>query len=365
MYDKNTNETHVPQRFNEKEEDIMSEVKKAVEKKSDYTEIKEAFSKFIKAWETNNVDGMDDVVAVDTYANFSMFGESCSRDLLKNNLKVRTRKTTYSRFLINNYVCLIEGNRAQQSAGMAALMSDSSGAEYAHYCFNGLFANSWIKTEKGWQMQSIRFDLLTDDANILTRDESGSFITVKGTGDLSFVENWAPIIDKNGFYFGTRLNAICAEYDAPWNVIRNRDNVGTDEEQIEELFFKYCFAIDTDSFGFFQDVWTDDVVAYLPPLGIHDKRGITNVLKINKSGSRRCLHMGRVKSIDVHGDTADIVMYHMDNTMINPPYTISNETEKLDIVGSRWRIQARREKGAWRFNKFFYEYGPFIEGEFK
>ena len=241
----------------------MSEAKKAMEKKSDYAEIKDAFSKFIKSWETNNMDGLDEVVAVDTYANFSIFGESCSRDLLKNNLKTRTRKTTYSRFLINNYVCLIEGNRAQQSAGISALMSDSSGAEYAHYCFNGLFANSWVKTEKGWQMQSIRFDLLTDDANILTRDETGFFITVKGTGDLSFVENWAPIIDKNGFYFGTRLNAICAEYDAPWNVIKNRDNIGTDEEQIEELFFKYCFAIDTDSFGFFKDVWTDDVVAYL------------------------------------------------------------------------------------------------------
>ena len=74
----------------------MSEAKKAMEKKSDYAEIKDAFSKFIKSWETNNMDGLDEVVAVDTYANFSIFGESCSRDLLKNNLKTRTRKTTYS-----------------------------------------------------------------------------------------------------------------------------------------------------------------------------------------------------------------------------------------------------------------------------
>ena len=341
------------------------EVRTMIESKSDYEQIKCAFEKFVKAWETTEVDEIDSVVAKDTYANFSIFGEACSRDFLKHNLKQRTRKTTYARFLINNYVCLIEGNKAQQIAGIAALLSDSSGKEYAHYCFNGMFANSWVKTETGWQMNSIRFDLLTDDANILTRDETGSFITVKGTGDLSFVKNWKPIIDKNGFYFGTRLNSICAEYDAPWYVIQNRENIGTDEEQIEELFYKYCFAIDMDSFGLFKDVWTDDVVAYLPPLGIHDKRGITNVLKLNKSGSRRCQHMGRVKSIEVHGDTADIVMYHMDSTMIQPPYTITKETETKDIVGSRWRIQARKENGEWRFSKFFYEYGPFIEGEFK
>ena len=30
-------------------------------------------------------------------------------------------------------------------------------------------------------------------------------------------------------------------------------------------------------------------------------------------------------------------------------------------VGKCWR----RENGEWRFSKFFYEYGPFVEGEFK
>jgi hypothetical protein len=343
----------------------MNEVKNNKIPVNDYDEIKKVFAKFVKAWETARVDEVDNCVTVDTYANFSIFGECCSRELLKYNLGIRSRKNTYSRFDTLNYVCLIEGDRAQQAAGVAGIMSDSSGTEYEHYCFNGMFANSWIKTADGWRMNSVRFDLLVDDANILGRDETGSFVLNPGPGTLSFVENWLPINDKNGWFNGVRLPVICAEYDLPWNVIKHRDNIGTDEEQIEELFYKYCYSIDTDSFGMFKDVWTDDVVAYLPPLGIMDNRTITNTLKINKSGSRRCLHLARVKSIDVHGDTADIVMCHMASAMIDPPYKFSKETEKLDIISSRWNVKARKVDGQWRFCKFFYCYGAFVNNENK
>lgn len=328
--------------------------------RKDYEEIKSKFQTFVKAWETADTDPIDDCMLVDGFANFSIFGECHSRDLLKWNLKQRTRKTTYARFDILSYVCLIEGDTAQQTAAIDGLMSDSSG-EYAHYCFNGFFAVKWVKTAEGWRILDVKFDLIVDDAHILGRGEDGSFIINDGPGDLSFVENWAPITDFIGWFAGVPLPVVSGEYDAPWYVIKNRENVGTDEEQLEELFYKYCFAIDYDAFKFFDDVFTEDCVAYLPPLGIMDKRTITATLKINRTGSRRCLHMGRVHSIKVDGDRAKMVMYHKANAMIDPCFTINAETEKEDIIASRWNVEAVKVDGQWRFSKFYYSYGAFIE----
>ena len=339
----------------------MSTKRTADEIRKDYNEIKEKFSKFVKAWETTEVDAVDDCMLVDGFANFSIFGECHSRDLLKWNLKQRTRETTYSRFNINSYVCLIEGNKAQQTAAIDGLLSDNTG-EYAHYCFNGFFAVSWVKTAVGWRMADIKFDLIVDDAHILGRGEDGSFIINEGPGDLSFVKNWAPITDFIGWYEGVPLPVISGEYDAPWYVIKNRENIGTDEEQLEEMFYKYCFSIDYDSFKFFDNIFADDCVTYLPPLGIMDKRTITATLKINRTGSRRCLHIGKPKSIEVNGNKAKLVFYHKANAMIAPAFEINEKTEKQEIAASRWFIDAEKINGQWRFVKFYYSYGAFIEG---
>lgn len=62
--------------------------------------------------------------------------------------------------------------------------------------------------------------------------------------------------------------------------------------------------------------------------------------------------------------TADIVMYHMDNTMINLSLYYFKEM-KTGHCGITLAHSGPAGKRSMEINKFFYEYGPFIEGKFK
>lgn len=318
----------------------------------DYFQIKEKFSGFVKSWETGKVEDIDAYVLADVVAYFSIFGPfALSRETLKSNLKQRTHEVTYARFEILNYVCLIEGERAQVASDMNGLMSDDTDGVYSHYGFNGAFVVSFVKKEIGWRMSEIKFDLRVDDAEILGRDKNGAFCLTQGTGDLSFVKNWLPIQHEPGWREGCRLPAISAEYDAPWYVIKNPENIGTDEEQIEELFYRYCFAIDNDCFQLFDAVFTDDCTVTMLPFGYLNKRALTDILKVNRSGSRRCLHMGKPSRIVVNGDKAEIEMWHKVPADLIAPYKLTKENEQEDFITSRWFLHAVKEEGKWRYSR--------------
>lgn len=330
-------------------------------RKEDYDEIKLTYNRFVKAWETNDAGTLDMCTVADLYAYFSIFEDSnLSRDALKEKLFQQARKITYSRFDTTNYACLIEGGMAQQSAYLIGLFSDDSDGGYEHYAFCGAFCNRWEKRAEGWRMTECRFDLNVDDANVLGRGDDGGFVLKEGEGNLAFVKNWLPITDRVGWFQGVRLPAISGEYDAPWYVIKHRENIGTDEEQIEELFYQYCFAVDYDCFKMFDEIFMDDAV-FCQYMGYHDKRHFTNILKINRSGSRRCQHMGTVGSIQVHGNTADVVMYGKGPASLYYPYKLTKENETEDFVGNRWVFKAVKQNGKWCFTNWYGIPGAFME----
>ena len=275
-------------------------------RETDYNEIKAKFRKFANAWASTQVDALDDVILEDAKSYFSIFGSEkpLSRQLLKENLAIRTHVWDYARIDINNYVCLIEGNQAQQIAYLNGLWSDNTDSNYQHYCWSGQMANHWVKTSEGWRMDSLRFDLNLDDYNILGRREDDlSFILNKGPGNIEFQSNWIGITDKLGWFKGTPLPAICPELDAPWFVIKNPENIGSDLEQVEELFYKYCFAIDTDCFTLFTQTFSPYLIANIF-WGSQDFRQLLQTLKLNRAGSRRCQHMGKLGKWIVKDDLA-------------------------------------------------------------
>ena len=332
----------------------------------DYNEIKENFHKFANGWVTGEVDMLDDAVLPDVKAYFSIFGsQNCmARSALKANLAVRTHKTNYGHVQVNNYVCLIEGNHAQQIAYLNGIFSDDSDGNYEHYCWSGQMANHWVKTSQGWRMDVMRFDLNLDDANILGRiDEDLSFIVNKGPGNIEFVSNWQGIIDRAGWFQGTRLPAICPELDAPWYAIKNRENIGTDEEQLAEIFYKYCFAIDTDCFKLFDEVFSPYVTASIF-WGTQDFRQLLQTLKLNRAGSRRCQHMGRFGKCIVEGDSA---YYEVNSknpiTFFKPTITKADEADADDWSTFRWLCNAVKENGEWRIIRFITSGGAFKESE--
>lgn len=321
-------------------------------RKEDYDAIREVVEKFLNAWADGQVEKLDECVLADAVATFSIFGEmKLSRETLKANLKVRTHKVTYSKIDILNYVCRMSGDFTQLAFDVNGIFSADTDGVYSHYGFNGAFVVSMVKKEAGWRMKDIKFDLRVDDAEILGRDANGAFCLTPGTGDLSFVSNWLKIQHEPGWYEGCRLPAISAEYDAPWYVVPEPDNQGTDEEQIEELFYRYCFAIDHDCFQLFDDIFSEDLTVTMLPFGYLNKRALTDILKVNRSGSRRCLHMGKPGKIEVKGDKADIIMLHKVPADLIAPYQLTKENEQEDFVTSRWHLHAVKEDGKWRYTK--------------
>lgn len=330
-------------------------------KEEDYQEIRRTYDRFVKAWEMNQTEVFEQCLTADAFTYFSIFGEgNLGREALKKRLAERTHTVTFARFDTVNYACLMEGEKAQQSAYLNGFFSDDTDGKYEHYAFCGAFCNRWEKRPEGWRITEMRFDLNVDDANVLGRGADGGFVLTPGTGNLDFVKNWLPITDRVGWFRGVRLPAICGEYDAPWYVIKNRDNLGTDEEQIEELFYQYCFAVDYGCFQMFDEIFDDDAV-FCQYMGYHDKRHITGTLKLNRSGSRRCQHMGTVGSIQVHGDTADVVMYGKGPASLYYPYQLTKENETQEFVGNRWVFKAIKRDGKWRFTKWYGIPGAFME----
>ena len=247
-------------------------------RQEDYDEIKRLFTQFIHAWESGNTEEMDMCVSADVYARFSMFGEGClSRQSLKLQLGAYSQAPDYKKFKVHNFVCLIEGNRAQQSAGLSGVFTDRNGQE--RYWFTGMFTVSYIKNAAGWRMAQIHFELLNDNTVDMKRD-SGGRISIVPTKQSPFVKNWISINDRIGWFHKCPLPVVSGEYDAPWFVIENRENVGTDEEQIRELFYRYCFGLDMNVFLLWDEIFLPDSVVNFKMFGPMNKRRATDVMKL-------------------------------------------------------------------------------------
>ncbi|MEE0203095.1 MAG: nuclear transport factor 2 family protein [Muricomes sp.] len=328
----------------------------------DYAEIKSGFEAFVKAWETREVDALDNLMIVNPFVSYSIFDPIYSREILKERMKVLGKQPTYSRFVIKSYVCKIENGKAQQSAGMIGYFGDDSGKEYTHYAFTGYFTNSWEKFEDGWKIINAKFDLITDDGTMGMRNEAGDFIRVKGEGDLAFVPNWNPICDDKSVFDGCHLPCINGDTDAPWLVIKNPENKPlTDEEEIQELLNRYTFMIDTDTYALLPDLFTEDCSVSMSQLGEMTYPTAIRMLKQMSGGAIRCHHMGEIVKLDVDGDRAVATAYRRAADEMYP-FKYTKETEKVDFVAARYTLMFRRDHGKWRISHMAYYPGTFING---
>lgn len=330
-----------------------------------YAEIRESFDKFIKAWETREVDVIDEFIIMKPTINFSIFDKIYSRSVLKERLRTIGKTPTYTRFIVKSYVCLIEGNKAQQSAGLLGYYADDSGKEYSHLAFTGMFANSWEKFEDGWKMTEMNFDLLTDDGTMGMRDESGAFIRVKGEGDLDFVSNWTPIYDDLSVYDGCRLPAICGELQAPWLVIKNPENqFKSDKEEMQALLDRYTFMIDTGTYALLPEIFTPDCSISMAQLGEMTITTAVRMLKQMSGVAVRCHHMGEITDVKIDGDYAVAEAYRRAADEMWP-FKYSKETEKTDFVAARYTLMFRRHNGKWAISHMAYYPGTFINGTYE
>lgn len=315
-------------------------------RRNDYQEIRTAFNTFIKAWETGKFELLDDIVSADVSAEFSIFGECHSRENVKGKLKERP-SYTYTRFETGNFVALIEGCHAYQSGCVIGMFADDSGDNYRYYQWGGNFCNVFTYLDGRWMITDIKFDLQDD------------------IGDRTLVEQWTPINDRLGWYTGVPLPVISGEIDVPWYKCSNRENIGTEEEQIEELYYRYALGIDCNTFRLLEDVFSESLVMNMYPFGVMNKRTFIATLKVHRQAyTRRWHHVGYFKSIQIHDNTADCILYR-NEPYRNWPLVMSKSLENKQIVAAHYDMKAiKEEDGKWRICKFDYFHGPFITGSF-
>ncbi len=317
--------------------------------------IRKMTEELVKAWETGETDILDDLILTDASIEFTMFGRGICIAELKHWMSERARPVSYTRFDIVNYVCLMEQGKAQETYSLIGLFADKAKGNWEQFQFEGIFANTVLLTENGWCFGSIKFELTDANTSIWPKMFNDGITVIPSGGDDSFVANWLvkQHDDRIGWYPDKELPIIVPEVDAPWTVISNRENIGTEEEQIEEVFYRYAYGVDNGLFELYEDVFTDDAVIKYFDDQPWDKRTVTEMLKFEKQGGCRVIHTGFHKDIRIFGDRA--VGYVYLRSITAPDYLpITEGMIRKRWIWARYRLEYVKRDGKWRIHRLFF-----------
>lgn len=332
---------------------------------SQRTEIMDITAKLVKSWEKADVSKVDEWVLPDAYIDFTMFGKDIGREVLKEKMTSRAPGVTYSHFILMNAMVEANEERAQETVSMLGTFAGTKDGTYSFYRFEGMFAISLKKVDGDWKMSAIRFELTDENSTAWPVLTSDGIPQNPGLGNPELVADWISPKhdDRIGWFQGSRVPVIVAEFDAPCYAIKDSTIVKSDEEQIEETFYKYALGIDFDSFRLYEDVFTKNARIIYGDTRPYDKRGVTMFLKRERAGSCRCIHTGVFDCIEVNGNEAEATL-HLIGTYVPFDMEIREETVKDSWAWSRYRLRYKKEDNRWKIDQLNF-YSGFVKLEEK
>ncbi len=317
--------------------------------------IRTMFEQFTTAWHSRETDVLDQLLLPDCHIDFSIFKKGITRDELKKELAVRTRNQTYSRFEVFNFVCCIGEDKAQQSATIGGIFVDESGERPDSFGFTAKMSNTLVKTENGWRYSAMRLDLAGESDNHGKLRTTGIGVMLMN-GDTSFVENWNLIPNEVGWHEGSRMFSVVPEVDAPWYAIKDRIDVDTDEEQITETIYRYCYALDFDCIELYDGVFSKNAHVVYNDNRMYDKRTASEMLRFEREGGIGSHHVLYPYSIDVQGDLAYVRAYRSGMDYI-PAEVLVGEKKHQNWLAGRYNLVFTKEDGVWRILRLNYYQG--------
>lgn len=308
------------------------------------------FQRFVQSWQSGKTNNLDEIVTTDCDIDFSIFDKGIRVEQFKKELAYRGLEPTYTRFEIYNYVCAIGENKAAQAGVVQGVFVDEKSEKKSNFTFNGFMVNSLIKTEEGWKFDALRFNLGSTSDNHARLYTSGVGVSYYES-NTDFVKNWHMIDFVVGWHKNGRILSVVPEIDAPWYAIKNRKNKGTDEQQIKELLYRYCFALDYDCLELYEGVFSEDVKAKYEGYRLFDKRSVTEMLRFERQGMIGMGHIIYVDSIIFDGDIANVRAYRSGYL---PSAKIFGEGKYKNYVNARYEFQVRKENKEWRILRLNY-----------
>ncbi len=311
--------------------------------------IREAFNRFVECWQKAETDQLDEILESDCVIDFSIFKKVITVEELKKELAVKTKKTTYSRFEVYNFVCAHNETEASVAGSIQGIFVNEEDHP-SNYTFNAFTGCSLVKKDGNWKFDTLRLILGSGSDNHARLRTTGVSIDY-GDGDTDFVANWNLITNEVGWHEGSRITSVVPEEDCPWYAIKDRLNHGTDEEQIEECFYRYCYGLDYDCLDLYDDVFAEDASAVYYDDRIYDKRGVTAMLRYEREGMIGMGHIMAFSSIDVCKDHAKAHAYR---TGYLPGPLLFGDSKFLNHVVARYDLEFVRENGLWKILKLNY-----------
>ena len=328
-----------------------------MEKSLDELQIQKALEGFVKAWETGKTGSLNDYVVEEPYVYFSMQNTNYyDRDTLKVMVGNLNKDADGAKFYLENEVCLIENEKAHQYAVLLGILTGKAGR---HLGIGGIFTNVLAKEDGEWKLETIRFELREEsslEAEVLT--EKGLWEKTVGIGDASLIKDWKFPKNEAGFFMNQvemeGRHVVLGELDAPWYCVKNRENPGDDESQISELFSRYCFAYDVDSFLLMKEIFTEDAELEFPQTGILELEDAIGILKLHRQGVSRSLHTGTIKELEIKDNLA------MCRVVRNAPEKLCLIEEKdgnlkVDFGYGEYELLCKKQNNHWKIYKMSYE----------
>lgn len=311
--------------------------------RKDYDEIKKLAFRFVDDWRYRNIDGLKEYIVpelkfyVSTCKDYSDGGRHALNGI--SGFIKEMPETSFLQMDLYNFLANAEEDKGRFTAIICGTAASEGEFKTCQFTFN--IAVKLIRKEERWYFNEIRMDLC---------DLSGEF--------EDFAQIWYMEEGKAHWFAGVHLPMISGELDGVDYQMEPSDQILSDEEQIAAVFSRYAFGMDSLAFRYMEEIMSEDIVINMAPFGTMDKRSGLQSLKLHRGPSKYWTHPGRIDSIDIHGDTADVRIWRMaGHRQRSNPLVLDRENIQFPHACARYEIKMRKENGRWKLLREDYYLG--------
>lgn len=221
-------------------------------------------------------------------------------------------------------------NQAIRGNGEQAAMSSYLYGNIGAATFNGKVI-VYLRKSTHWQIEQIRVETYPDRLPIA---------------------HWKMQANQRGWFPGKKP-AIVSELDSPWAHYPDHANQleGDEASRLQELYAKYSWGVDLADWGIFKQVFTEDIVGDMPPIGdLPDYRSIVGWIRGLRDGWGEQWHCGTVFGIEFTDENT--AHMQIGRTISERPFT----DEGKDLYGAFYTVEAKKgSDGQWRYRRMRYD----------
>lgn len=296
------------------------------------------FAELITAYQAGDLTPVADVFSTSAQANTSLHGDFSGREAIIDGLSgVSPQGGSAKYFLTNEYIA-VEGAQAQQSAYLSVAVFDDGAVTPAVSWFGAHFVNSWRRSGDQWQLVTLRFE----------HDwMQGVHPTFRSWPDARNELGWEP---------GTALPKTISALDAPWRVIPDNVEPGSDEQQIVDTFTRYTWGVDQGDLALAGESLTENISTDIVPFGkLGGRREFLSTLQLFRSGRVYLHHVMGATRVQIDGDTARLTVFRL------VPYGAAPELLERNVYGATYECTAVKEASGWKLDSITYTEGQLFE----